>query len=245
MSRSPEYGETWVYESIVGALPGLSLSDRAAIAVQFCLFESAILVVAAVYGLWGAVLPGTIAVVVATGGSWLMLRYSRTVRGLPTPTGYRRVLFGSSIEVVLGVVAFVLLVTYLFVIDPRGGGETLLTTWLGLEPPAPAVALALLILWDVVYRIGTCWWATVAGLWRSIAYEFDPQTSRRFGRVDRLNVGFAAGQLLLVPFVLGHPLLVGVLVGHVVAVVAVATLSGHRQRRSGMQKESRELDDRH
>ncbi len=233
MSRSPEYGETWVYESIVGALPGLELSDRAAIAVQFCLFEIAVLAVAAAYGLWPAVVPGTIAVAVATGGSWLMLRYSRTIRGLPTPDGYRRVLFGSNIEVVLGVVAFVLLVTYLFVTDPRGSEETLLTAWLGPEPPAPAVALALIILWDVVYRIGTCWWATVAGLWRSLVYEFDPQTSRRYAQADRLNVVFAAGQLLLVPFVLGHPLLIGVLVGHVIAVVAVATLSGYRQRRSG------------
>ncbi len=233
MTTSPEYGETWVYESIVGALPGITLSDRAAIAVQLCLFEAAVLVVAAVYGLWSAVVPGTVAVVVATGGSWLMLRYSRTVRGLSTPDRYRRVLFGSSIEVVLGVVAFVLLVTYLFVTDLQGNSQPLLTTWLGPDLPEPAVALSLLILWDVVYRIGTCWWASVAGLWRATLYEFDAETSRRYAHADRLNVAFATGQLLLVPFVLGHPLLVGVLVGHVIAVVLVATLSGWLQRRSG------------
>ncbi|MFC4540941.1 hypothetical protein ACFO5R_03230 [Halosolutus amylolyticus] len=245
MARSPEYGETWVYESLVGAIPGLDLSDRAAIVVQFCAFELAILAVAASYGLWEAVVPGTIAVLVATGGSWLMLRFSRAVRGLPTPEGYRRVLFGSSVEVVLGVVAFVLLVTYLFVTDPRTTGQSLLVAWLGPEPPAPAVALALLVCWDVVYRIGTCWWASVAGLWRSVTYEFDLETSDRYARADGINVAFAAGQLLLVPFVLGHPLLLGVLVGHVVAVATVATLSGRLQRRSGIRGEERDSNGYH
>ena len=39
-----EYGETWVYESIIGAVPGVDLSQRAAFAVQFGLFEAALLV---------------------------------------------------------------------------------------------------------------------------------------------------------------------------------------------------------
>lgn len=232
MTGTPEYGETWVYESIVGALPGIELSDRVAIAVQFVAFEAALVAVTAAYGLWDAFVPGTVAVVVAAGGSWLMLRYSQTVRGLRPPEGYRRVLFGSSIEVVLGVVAFVLLVTYLFVTDPQTSEQSLLTEFLGPEPPAPAVALALLILWDVVYRIGTCWWATVAGLWRAVAYEFGAERSREYARADGLNVVFAALQLLFVPFVLGHPILVGVLVGHVLAVVTVATLSVLVQWRS-------------
>jgi hypothetical protein len=236
MTRTPEYGETWVYESIVGALPGFDLSDRLAIGIQFAVFEAALLVVAAAYGLWGAVVPGTVAVLVAAVGSWLMLRYSRSVRALRSPDGYRRVLFGSNIEVVLGVMAFVLLVTYLFVTDPRTSDVPLLTEILGPEPPALAVALLLLILWDVVYRIGTCWWATVAGLWRSIVYEFEPKTTREYARTDGLNVAFAGVQLLFVPFVLGHPILVGALVGHVIAVVAVAALSVLLQRRS--QKES-------
>ncbi|AGB35958.1 DUF7530 family protein [Natronococcus occultus] len=232
MSRTPEYGETWVYESIVGALPGVELSDRLAIGIQFTVFEGALLAVAAVYGLWDAVVPGTVAVLVAAVGSWLMLRYSRSVRALRSPDGYRRVLFGSNIEVVLGVVSFVLLVTYLFVTDPRTSDQPLLTEILGPEPPSLAVALLLLILWDVVYRIGTCWWATVAGLWRAVVYEFGPETTREYARIDGLNVAFAGVQLLFVPFVLDHPILVAALVGHVIAVVAVATLSVLLQRRS-------------
>ncbi|ARS89599.1 DUF7530 family protein [Natrarchaeobaculum aegyptiacum] len=221
----PEYGETWVYESLLGTVPGLRVAARTAIAIQFVGFEAAILIVAAVYDLWAAVIPGTVAVAVATIGSWLMVRFSRRVRDLPTPTGYRRLLFGSSIDVVLGVFAFVALVTYLFVLDPAGSDNGLVTELFGAEPPAIAVALALLVLWDVVYRIGTCWWASVVGLWRALVYEFDAETARGYRRVDALNVGFAGVQLLLVPFLVEHPLLLATLCGHVVAVVVVATLS--------------------
>jgi len=49
----PEFGETWVYESLVGAIPGLHLSASTAIAVQVLVFEGAVLAVAAVYDLWG------------------------------------------------------------------------------------------------------------------------------------------------------------------------------------------------
>ncbi|PCR92061.1 DUF7530 family protein [Natrinema ejinorense] len=227
MTQSPEYGETWVYESLLGTVPGLNVSGRTAIGVQFLGFEAAILVVAAVYDLWAAVVPGTVAVVVATVGSWLMLRFSRAVRDLPTPDGYRKLLFGSSIDVVLGVLAFVTLVTYLFVIDPRGSdpGRSLLIELFGAEPPALAVGLALLVLWDVVYRIGTCWWASVVGLWRSIVYQFDPGPTRQYRRIDAINIGFAAVQFLLAPLVIGHAVLLVALGGHAAAVLIVATLS--------------------
>ena len=44
-------------------------------------------------------------------------------------------------------------------------------------------------------------------------------------RIDAINVGFAAVQLLLVPLVVGHTVLLVAVVGHVVAVVVVTTLS--------------------
>ena len=226
----PHYGETWVYESIVGAIPGLNISDRTALVLQFVLFEALVLVLAAGYGLWDAVPAATAAVVVAVAGSWLMLTFSRTVRGLEPPSVYRRLLFGSSIELVLSVLAFVLFVTYLFVVDPRGG-PTLLSTLLGPSPPVVAVLLLLLICWDVIYRIGACWWATVVGFWRAVRYGFDAETTRRLVRLDVLNIGFAGVQMLLVPFVLDHPVLVAALVGHLVAVVVVATATVVLQRR--------------
>lgn len=227
MTESLEYGETWVYESLLGTVPGVRVSSRTAIGLQFLGFEAAILAVAAIYDLWGAVVPGTIAVVVATVGSWLMLRFSRAVRDLPTPTAYRRLLFGSSIDVVLGVIAFVALVTYLFVVDPRGSktGSSLLVDLFGADPPALAIGLALLVLWDVVYRIGTCWWASVVGLWRALTYSFGPGPTRAYQRIDAINVGFAAVQLLLVPLVADREVLLVAVVGHVVAVAVVATLS--------------------
>ncbi len=226
----PEYGETWVYESLVGTVPGLRLSPRQAIAVQIILFESAVLAVAAWFDLWGAVPAATAAVVVAGLGSWLMLVFSQQVRAVETPEAYRRLLFGSSIEVALSVVAFVLFVTYLFVIDPGLGDSTLLSTLLGSEPPALAVVLLLLISWDVVYRIGTCWWATVIGLWRALTYDFDDETTSQLRRLDSLNIIFAGVQLLLLPFLGSHPILAVALLGHLAAVLLVATLSILLQR---------------
>ncbi|UWG50554.1 putative membrane protein [Halalkaliarchaeum sp. AArc-CO] len=229
--NDPNYGETWVYESIVGTIPGVRVSDRTAIAIQLVGFEAAVLVIAAVYGLWGAVLPGTIAVAVAGVGSWLMLRFSRAVRNLDAPEPYRRLLFGSSIEMALSVFAFVLLVTYLFVVDPRGTGPTLVESLFGADPPAIAVALMLVITWDVVYRIGTCWWATVVGLWRALQYGFDRETTRKYVRIDALNVGFAGVQLFLVPFVFDHPVLLIGFAGHLFAVFGVVSVTIGIQRR--------------
>ncbi|SFS11625.1 hypothetical protein SAMN05216559_3909 [Halomicrobium zhouii] len=229
MSREPtppvEYGETWVYESIVGAIPGLDLSARAAVAVQFVLFEGAVLALAAVYDLWAAALAGTAAVLVAAAGSVAMLTIARLARRADAPQAYRQLLFGSSIEVVLGVVAFVALVTYLFVVDPRGPDAGLVTSLFGPEPPAPVVFLTLLILWDLCYRIGTGWWASVVALWRSLRYTVDPQESSAHRRADLATMAFGLLQLGLVPFVRDEWVLLVAVAGHVLAVVLVSALA--------------------
>ena len=222
----PDYGETWVYESLVGAIPGLNLSDRAALGLQFVVFEGIVLALAAVYNLWTAVPAATAAIAVAVIGSWLMLLFSRTLRGLEPPEPYARLLFGSSIELVLSVVSFVLFTTYVFVVD-----TALLADLLGSDPPAAAVALLLLVVWDVIYRIGACWWATVVGLWRALQYSFGASTTRQLTRLDALNVTFAGVQVLLVPFVLDYPILVFAVVGHLIAVVVVALGTVVLQRR--------------
>jgi len=211
----------WTYESIVDAVPGVDLPDWLALAIQFALFEGAVLALAVVYDLWSAVPAGTAAVVVATAGSALMLTLGRRFRRLSTPPTHRKLLFGSSIEVVLGVLAFVALVTYLFVYDPRQARTPLLVALLGPRPPVPAVFVTLLVLWDVCYRIGTAWWASVVGLLVAIRYPDDP-AGDAFRRIDLLVVAFAALQLVLVPFVWGYWLLVAALVGHVAAVLLVS-----------------------
>jgi hypothetical protein len=124
----PEYGETWVYESIIGALPGVDISERAALAVQFAVFEAGVLSLAAVYGLWDGALAGTVAVLVATAGSFEMLRISKLVRRADPPDSYRRLVFGSSIEVVLGVFAFAALIVYLFVVESVASSGSLLVS---------------------------------------------------------------------------------------------------------------------
>ncbi|ELZ27656.1 hypothetical protein C475_07040 [Halosimplex carlsbadense 2-9-1] len=223
-SLIPEYGETWVYESIFSALPGIHISERLALAIQFSLFEVGVVVLGWYYGLLDGVLAGTAAVVVATAGSVEMLRISKHVRRADPPEPYRRLLFGSSIEVVLGVLAFVALLTYLFVVDPRSA-RPLVSDLLGPEPPLLATYLTLLVLWDVCYRIGTGWWASVAALWRSARFRFSPEQTRTLARADLETMGFGVLQLLLVPFLLDHTILLFAVVGHVVAVVTVNSLS--------------------
>ncbi|MFW6382991.1 MAG: DUF7530 family protein [Haloferacaceae archaeon] len=221
----PEYGETWVYESIIGALPGVHLGRRAALAIQFAGFEVAILSLAWIYDLWTAAVAGTVAVVVATAGSAEMLRIATLTRREDVPAPYRRLLFASSVEVVLAVLAFVALVTHLFVWDPRGEGPTLVATLFGPDPPVLVVYLTLLVLWDVCYRIGTGWWASVAALWRSVRFRFDARTRRTLVRADLETLGFGLLQLAFVPFLLGQPVLLAAVVGHVVAVTTVTGLS--------------------
>ncbi|NIB98170.1 hypothetical protein [Halobacterium sp. R2-5] len=216
------YGEAWVYESIVGAIPGVDVAERTAVLVQFAGFEAVLLALALAYDLPEAVLPGTVAVVVAAGGSAFMLAIGKRARRSRLPVRYRRLLFASSLEVVLGVVAYVVLLTYLFVYDPRDGA-TLFAGLLGDSPPLLPAAFALLVLWDVCYRIGTGWWASVVGLWLSLTHEFDADTADAARSVGYRTLAFGALQTALLPFVWTHPPLAVAVGGHVAAVVTVTT----------------------
>ena len=220
-----DFGEAWTYESIVGALPGIDLSTRAAVTIQFVLFEGGVLVLAGLYGLWDAVVPATAAVLVAAAGSVPMVRISARVRSVSIPTAYRRVLFGSNVEVVLAVLAYIALVIHLLVVDARASETPLIEGLLGEDPPIVVLYLLLLILWDLCYRIGTAWWASVAALWRSYRYAFDPEMTRAFKRADIEIMTFGLLQLVLVPFVMNQPALVAVLLGHVGAVLTVTGAS--------------------
>ncbi|MFB6080940.1 MAG: hypothetical protein ABEJ81_08080 [Haloferacaceae archaeon] len=225
MSPSSRYGETWVYESIVGALPGVTLTPTRAVAVQFGLFEAAVLGLAAAYDLWTAAVAGTVAVAVATAGSVAMLRIGAAIRRLDTPAAYRRLLFGSSVEVVLAVLAFVALVTYLFVGVPGlpgAPGRPFLRSLFGPDPPPLVVYLTLLVLWDLCYRVGTAWWTAVVALWGATRYRFDRRTVAGLRRVDATNVAFALVQLALVPFLTDQPVLLVAVGGHVAAVTLVS-----------------------
>jgi hypothetical protein len=225
-----EYGETWVYESLLGALPGLSLSERAAITVQVGIFGAGVVVLGLLYGIERAIVPGLVAVGVAGAGSIAMLRLSRGVRQLDPPRSYELVLFGSSIEVVLGVFAFAALIVYLFVVESVASSGSLLVSLLGEPLPVLPTYLALLVLWDLCYRIGTSWWAAVAALWRARTVSLDTATARQYRRLDLMNIGFALVQLALLPFVLDRPLLLVAVSGHILAVAVVETAAIVLQR---------------
>lgn len=226
--RDDHYGEAWVYESIVGAIPGLSLPDRVAVAIQFVVFEAVVLGIAAVYGLRHAVLPGTAAVAVAAVGSWFMLDIAVRARAVELPSTYRRLLFSSNVEVVLGVVAYAGFGTYLFT-SGSGSGPSLFGTLFGGTPPPLAVFALLLVVWDVCYRIGTGWWTALVTLYATLRYELSPAATADVRGVEARTMAFALVQLALVPFVLPHPVLALAVTGHVAAVglvLAVAVLAG-------------------
>ena len=216
MSRN--YGETWVYESLVGGIPGLNLSRTLAVGIQFLLFEVGVLALGWYYGLWSAVVAGTVAVVVAAVGSVEMHRLGAINRQLPTPASHKRLLFGSSIEIVLGVLAFIALLTYMI-----AWNGVLIERLFGADPPLPVVYLTLLILWDLTYRIGTSWWSAVVALWRAVHVDLPPSATSRARRLDAENVAFSTLQLALVPFLLAEPVLLGAVVGHVLAVALVCS----------------------
>jgi hypothetical protein len=127
----------------------------------------------------------------------------------------------------MGVVAFVAFVTVLLV-SPTGADGGLLVRLLGEPLPALPVAFGLVVAWDLCYRIGTAWWASLTGCWRTITIvtgggpALDPVARAALQRIDALVVGFAALQLLLVPALAAEPLLAAALVGHVVAVALVS-----------------------
>jgi hypothetical protein len=215
---SRNYGETWVYESLVGGIPGLGVSRRLAVALQFLIFQVGVLAFGWYYGLWDAVVAGTVAVLVAAIGSVEMHRLGEANRRLSTPPEHKRLLFGSSIEIVLGVLAFIALLTYMI-----AWNGTLIDRLFGSNPPIPVVYLTLLILWDLTYRIGTSWWSAVVALWRAINVDLTPSEASRVKRLDAENIGFSAIQLALVPFLIGEPILLGAVVGHVLAVAIVCS----------------------
>ncbi len=216
----PKPGRAWAYESIIHAIPGYELSRPLALAVQFLLFESAIILLGIRYGLWEGVIFGTIGVIVAVVGSVGMLRISSRARQAGAPEAYLRLLFGSRIDLVLGVIAYALVITYLVAVDT--GENALLTRLLGEDLPPAALFVLLVVLWDVCYRIGTAWWATVVALWRSLTLELAPQTRSALIRVDAETIALSAVQLLLLPFAVGSPVLAFALIGHLIAVVVVA-----------------------
>ena len=222
---TPEYGETWVYESIVGALPGIRIPTWAALAIQLVVFEVAVVGLSWYYDTWNAAIVATAVVFVATIGSIEMLRISTLVRRIDVPPTYRALLFSSNMEVVLSVLAYIAMLTHLFVFDPQTSATPLVETLFGEEPPVLVVYLMLLVLWDISYRIGTGWWASVTGLWRSFRFEFDPETARVFQRADVETWGFGILQLVLVPFVIDQPVLLAALLAHVSAVTVVTGVS--------------------
>ena len=214
----PTFGDTWVYESLVGGIPGLDLSARQAIGIQFLLFETLVVGLTVGYGLpSSALVAGTVGVAVAAAGSVAMLYIGAATRELALPDAHRRLLFGTGVETLFGVLGFVAVVTYLLT-----GPSTPFETLVGGRSPAPVTFVTLLILWDLCYRIGTSWWTALVSLWRSLRYRVSPETARRCRRIDAATVGFGLLELALLPF-LDRTLLVWALVGHVVAVTAVST----------------------
>ncbi|WP_058367510.1 DUF7530 family protein [Haloparvum sedimenti] len=214
-------GDRWVFEQLVGALPGFGPRSRAAVAVQVVLFEAAVLALGWHYELPEAALAGTVAVLLAGIGSLVLLRLGAGNRRIDAPARHTALLFASSAEVVLAVLGFVALVVHLFVVDPADG-TSLVTRLFGPSPPAAAVFLALLVIWDLCYRAATSWWVALVSLRRARRVALDPASRTRSRRLDAVNAGFALAHLVLAPFLFEAPILSAALAVHVVGVVALS-----------------------
>lgn len=224
--RLPETGGGWAYVSLVSALPGRSMDERSAIAIQFGLFEGAAVVLAAQYDLWHVLPFATVVITISSLGSGLMIVLSERIRALSPPEPYRRLLFDSSIDIVMGLVAFIALITYL-IVDAQVPEPGFLDRIVGAPIPVPAVFFTLLVAWDLCYRIGVGWWAGMTALWRTVAFggRFDEPARAGYVHADLITLAFAGLQLLVVPFVWPNRFLAMALLGHVVAVFAVTGLA--------------------
>lgn len=229
--RGVDASESWTYETIVSSIPGVRVSNAVGYAVQLLGFAAAVVVLWLAYGLPTRVLwIGLTVVVVATLGSGEMIYISDVVRSTDASERYRRLLFNSQIELVMGLVAFFIFVVYLFVVNPRSGGG-LLEYLLGDRPPVLVVFMMLVLVWDVCYRIGTAWWAAVCGLWRALVETPAAATRRPYRRLDTVILLFSVSQLLLLWVAGGDRFLTAVLVGHVGAVTVVTVLVVTIERR--------------
>lgn len=219
-------GAGWTFLRIVGALPFVPRDPRFAAAAQVAVFGAGGVGAAAYYGAWRALPLAVVAVLVSAIGSVLMGSLSRRIRALDPPPAYRGLLFDSGFDVVMGLVAFIALVSYLLV-DGIGPGSGLVERLLGPSPPGPAVFLGLVLAWDLTYRIGIGWWASVTGLWRAIRFTdgMDRATRTAYARADSRTIAFAAVQLPLVAVLPGEPVLRWLVVAHVLAVVLVSGLA--------------------
>lgn len=228
MSRDRPLGQSeWIFESLIRVVPGINGSRRRALLAQFVGFELAVLGLAWYHGLAWAGIVGTVGVIVSVAGSVCMLRLAAIGRETSVSERYRTVLFASNVELVLGLLAFLLLLVYVFVIDPTNPGESLLEAVAG-SPPAPSLTfLFLLIAWDVTYRIGVGWVASLLGCWQTIRnrHSFSVADRRRFHQTATDTIGFAGVQVFLLPVLSGHPLLQLAIAGHVLAVITVSGLS--------------------
>lgn len=219
-------GGGWAYVSLASLVPGRSYDPAVALTGQFLGFTAVAVGLAAWYGRWELLPLATAAIAVSTAGSGLMVALDARVRALDPPPAYRRLLFDASLDVVMGLVAFIAFLTYLL-LEASGPAPGFLGARLGEPLPALAVAFTLVVAWDLSYRIGTAWWAGLTGLWRTVAFgrELDRPARAGYVRTELLVAGFAALQLLLVPFLWPDRLLALLVLGHVAAVLAVSALS--------------------
>lgn len=216
----------WAYVSLVTAVPGITLDPRIALPAQFLAFEAVTVALTAWYDLWPAVGVATVSIALATVGSGLMVRLRSVVRAQHPRSTYRFLLFESGADVAMGLVAFIALLTYV-IVESRPPGPDVFERIVGVQLPAPALFLALVVAWDLCYRIGVGWWASVTGCWRSLRHGAgdSPERRRAFRRADALTIAFALSQVVLLALLRSEPILAALVAGHVVAVGLVSGVS--------------------
>jgi hypothetical protein len=149
---------------------------------------------------------------------------SERIHSANPPDSYRRVVFDSSIDIVMGLIAFITVITYLL-IDAYNPTNGFLARLFAGAPPAPVIFFALIIAWDLTYRIGIGWWTSITSLWRTVMVRTGQSRHYDYHYADLYTIAFAALQLLLLPFLWPDRFLSYLLIGHVAAVLIVSSLA--------------------
>lgn len=237
----------WVHEFILDRIPPFSYLPRFwALITQLIIMEVVGLLCVVIFSLpLRSAILGTLAILAVVVWSAIAHRISLPLKKARLPKNphdrrtiskYKRLIFSEKhYEAIAGSVFAFLLALY--VLFP---GKQNLDYWLGSNSGILPLALSLLLLWEVSYRVGFGMWTTllasVRSSWLKRAVEkrgaHVPYGSLDYlEKTDLMNMAMAFPAFMLLPIVVSDFVLLMVLVGYCLFVVSLSALSIFHLRR--------------
>lgn len=237
----------WVHEIILDRIPPFSYLPRFwALIAQLIIMEVVGLLCVIVFSLpLRSAILGTLAILAVVVWSAIAHRISLPLKKARLPKNpddrrtiskYRRLIFSEKHYEAMAGSIFTLLLA-LYVLFP---GKQNLDYWLGGNPGVLPIALSLLLLWEVSYRVGLGMWTTLLASVRSSWLK--KAVDKRGGHVpygsldylektDLMSMIMAFPAFMLLPIVRSDFILLMVLVGYCIFVVSISAFSIFNLRR--------------